>query len=217
MRRRLEDPSVRAELRGRAEAGGGGAGLWNEVEPADVLVIHHHDGASVGRTIAELSAGGDAWDTLCGLIAADPGAMIVIQLMVEEDVRRIMSDPLVAIGSDNGPPMGMQHPRTWGCFPRLLGTYVREQRVLGWEEAVRKATSMPARHFGLTGRGVLRPGSVADICAFDPRTIGHAGTYLEPAQPTTGIRHVLLGGEPAVRDGVFAGGRHGRVLRAGRS
>ena len=216
MRGRLKDSSVRARLLARATDGGAGAGLWADVEPDGVLLIQHDDAALVGRTLAELSMSRQPWDTLCDLLIADSAAAIVVQIMVEEDVRRIMSDPLVAIGSDNGLPFGMQHPRTWGCFPRLLGTYVREERVLGWEEAIRKATSMPARHFGLHGRGVLRRGAVADLCVFDPATVGHQGTYLEPATPTTGIRHVLLGGHAVVRDGAFTGGRHGRVLRAGR-
>jgi len=217
MRRRLQDPATRGKLEARAVDGGTGAGLWAELEPDDVLLIQHRDPAVVGRTLAQMSVTSPAWDTLCDLVIADSAAMIVLQLMAEEDVRRIMSDPLIAIGSDNGPPMGMQHPRTWGCFPRLLGTYVREERVLGWEEAIRKATSMPARHFGLHRRGTLHSAAVADICVLDPATVGHAGTYLEPAVPTTGIRHVLLGGQAVVRDGAFTGGRHGRVLRAGRS
>jgi N-acyl-D-amino-acid deacylase len=217
MRRRLGDSAERARLRVLADAGGSGAGLWREVTAEDVLVIHHRDAASVGGTLADLSAGREPWDSLCDLIAADPGAMIVLHLMSEADVRRIMSDPLISIGSDNGPPVGMQHPRTWGCFPRLLGTYVREEGVLTWEEAVRKATSMPARHFGLIGRGVLRAGAVADVCAVDPQTVGHRGTYLEPAAQPTGVPLVLLGGRPVVRDGAFRGERYGHVLRAGRA
>ena len=215
LRQRLADPAVRARLRTEAEAGGTGAGHWMDVEPEDVLLIQHRHGDRVGRTLAELSGGADPWDTLCDLVVADTSAMIVIQLMAEADVRRIMADPLIAIGSDNGPPTGMQHPRTWGCFPRLLGTYVREEGVLSWEAALRKATSLPARHFGLVGRGVLRPGAVADLCVLDPLTVGHAGTYLDPGVAPAGIEHVILGGHLAVRGGTFDGGRHGRVLRAG--
>ena len=216
LRERLGDSVERAELRAEAERQGDGSGLWHDLEPKDVLITEHRYSAVVGRTLAELSAGADPWDTLCDLVLADTGAMIVLQLMAEIDVRRIMSDPLIAVGSDNGPPIGLQHPRTWGCFPRLLGTYVREEGVLTWEEALRKATSMPARHFGLHGRGVLRAGAVADICVFNPRTVGYAGTYQDPAVQPSGIEWVFLAGHAVVREGAFQGERRGALLRHGR-
>src|SRR5258708_40311253 len=78
-----------------------------------------------GHTLAELSAGRDPWDVLCDLVLADSGAAVVVEMMDEADVRTIMSSPLIGIGSDNGPPIGMHHPRPWGCFPRLLRRYVR--------------------------------------------------------------------------------------------
>jgi N-acyl-D-amino-acid deacylase len=130
LRRRVCDLAERASLRLLAESGGVGSGVWADVEPGDVLVVAHTDPTVVGRRLDELSAGGDAWDRLCDLVATNPSAMIVLDLMSEDDVRRIMRDPLVAVGSDNGPPVGLQHPRTWGCFPHLLGTYVRELGVI---------------------------------------------------------------------------------------
>jgi N-acyl-D-amino-acid deacylase len=141
--------------------------------------------------------------------------MMVISLMNEDDVRRIMADPLVSIGSDSGIPEGLDHPRTWGCFPRFLGTYVRELGIVDWPEAIRKVTSASAVQFGLVGRGWLGPGAVADVCVFDPDSVGHSGTYLDPAHAPSGIKHVVLAGHVAIDDGEFSGERRGRVLRAG--
>lgn len=220
LRDRLGDPAERARLRARAEdpAHPVGAGVWREVDPDGVLLITHRDPSTVGRTLAELTdqAGGDdPWEALCRLVVADPSAMVVVSLMAEPDVQAIMRDPLIAVGSDNALPVGLQHPRTWGCFPRFLGHYVRDQGVVSWPEAIRKVTSAAAVQLGLTGRGWLGAGAVADICAFDPATIGHQGTYLAPDVAPTGIEHVLLAGHVVVDGGRFTGERRGQVLRSG--
>jgi N-acyl-D-amino-acid deacylase len=216
MRARLRDPGTRAALRAQAERGGIGDGAWAEADPADVLLTGHRDPGVVGRTLAEVAGGRDPWDVLCELVAGDPAAAIVVRLAREDDVRAIMASPLVGVGSDNGPPTGLEHPRTWGCFPRLLGRYVRELGVLTWEQAVRKATWLGARQFRLDGRGLLVEGAVADLCVFDPATVGHDGTYLDPDVPVTGIEHVVLAGDLVVEHGRFTGRRSGRVLRSGR-
>jgi N-acyl-D-amino-acid deacylase len=210
---RLRDPAARAALRARAERGGVGDGAWAEADPADVLLTGHRDAGLAGRTLAEAAGAGDPWDRLCELVADDPAATIVMRVMREDDIRAIMASPLVGVGSDNGPPTGLQHPRTWGCFPRLLGRYVRELGVLTWEQAIRKATWLGARQFRLDGRGLLVEGAVADLCVFDPATVGHDGTYLDPDVPVTGIEHVVLAGDLVVEHGQFGGRRSGRVLR----
>jgi len=215
MAARLRDPEARAALRAQAERGGVADGGWALADPGDVLLTGHRDPGVVGRTLAEAAGQGDPWDVLCQLVADDPAATIVIRLMREDDLRAIMASPLVGVGSDNGPPGGLEHPRTWGCFPRLLGRYVRELGVLTWEQAIRKATWLGARQFRLDGRGLLVEGAVADLCVFDPATVGHEGTYLDPDVPVTGIEHVLLAGEPAVEHGRYTGLRAGRVLRHG--
>ncbi|GAA1663440.1 amidohydrolase family protein [Nonomuraea maheshkhaliensis] len=218
----LAAPAERARLRALAESGGTGAGLWQDAAPDAVLVTGHAEEAHAGRTLAALAAdpafahlGGDAWEVACALIAADPAATMVISLMSEQDVTEIMRDPLIGVGSDNGTPVGLEHPRTWGCFPRFFGTYVRDQRLLPLEEAVRKATSATADQFALHGRGWLGPGSWADVCVFDPETIGHAGTYADPSVRPSGVAYVLLEGRVVVESGDFTGERRGRVLRAG--
>ncbi len=211
----LADPARRRALRALADDPDQppGNGLWSSVEPADVLVVLHRDASVVGRTLAAIADGRDPWDTACDLIAADPSAAMVLALMAEDDIRRIMADPLIGVGSDNGPPGGMEHPRTWGCFPRFFGRYVRELGVVDLPTAVRKATSAVADQFGLLGRGWLGVGAVADLVAFDPDTIGHDGTYTDPAVAPQGVRWVLLEGRVAVADGGFTGERAGRVLR----
>lgn len=217
MRRRLRDPAERERIRGMAEdpVPDTGVGLWRECEPGDVLVVHHSDAVAEGKTLAELSAGRDAWEVMCELVERDATAMMVITLMDESDVRTIMVDPLIGVGSDNGIPTGLEHPRTWGCFPRLLGTYVRDLGLLEWSEAIRKMTSAQAAHFGLIGRGSLVPGAIADVTIFDPDTIGHDGTYQRPNVDPKGVRYVVLAGDVVVDDGDFVGERRGRVLRAG--
>lgn len=218
LRARLASAEERGRLRRLAEdqVAATGAGLWREAEPADVLVTGHRSPEHVGCTLAEIAGQEDPWEVLCRLVLADPGADMVITLMDEDDVQAIMADPLIGIGSDNGAPHGLQHPRTWGCFPRFLGRYVRELGLVSWPEAVRKMTSATARQFGLIGRGWLGPGAVADLCVFDPVTVGHPGTYLEPDLPTVGIEHVVLAGALVVETAQFTGQRRGRVLRAGR-
>jgi N-acyl-D-amino-acid deacylase len=213
--RRLADVGERNRLRTVAERpdAAAGSGLWSSVEPADVLVVGHVDAGAVGRSLAELAGDGDAWETACGLIARDPAAMMVLRLMAEDDIRQIMADPLIGVGSDSGDPAGIGHPRTWGCFPRFFGRYVRELGVVAWEEGVRKATSAAADQFGLVGRGWLGVGAHADITVFDRTTIGHDGIYTDPARRATGIEHVVLGGTVVVESGDYTGGRVGRVLR----
>ncbi|MEV0596064.1 N-acyl-D-amino-acid deacylase family protein [Nonomuraea cavernae] len=213
LREVLASPFERLRLRSLAEAGGTGSGLWGDAVPAGILVTSHADASFTGRTLAAIAGERDPWEVACDLVAADPAAQMVIEMMAEEDVAEIMADPLIGIGSDNGPPTGLEHPRTWGCFPRFLGSYVRERGVVGWAEAVRKMTSATADQFGLRGRGWLGAGAYADVCVFDPATVGHTGTYTDPSARPTGIVHVLLEGRVVVESGEFTGGRHGRVLR----
>jgi N-acyl-D-aspartate/D-glutamate deacylase len=217
MQVRLGDPVQRAGLRAVAEdpAVTVNGGLWRQVSPEDVLVTGHATRAdAVGRTLAAVAGPDDPWQALCDLLVADPGAGMVVTMMAEEDVRAIMADPLIGIGSDNGVPVGLAHPRTWGCFPRVLGEYVRELGVLSLPAAIRKMTSAVADQFGLAGRGYLGSGAVADITVFDPERVGHDGSYLNPSVDPTGIPYVLLAGQVVIDAGEFTGERAGQVLRA---
>ena len=144
------------------------------------------------------------------------GASMVYHFMSEDDVERIMRHPMVSITSDSGvvtPGSGVPHPRGMGNAARVLGLYVRERKVVSLEEAVRKMTSLPARHFGLAGRGEIRVGAAADVVVFDPATVGDTATFAAPHAYPVGISHVLVNGVPAVRKGEPLGTRSGQVLR----
>lgn len=134
-------------------------------------------------------------------------------LMDEADVTRILGSSAAMIGSDGLPEDRHPHPRLWGTFPRVLGHYVRERGVLRLEEAVHRMTGRSAQVFGLRDRGSVRLGARADLCVFDPGTVSDAATYEEPTRPAVGIRHVLVNGVLALRDGEVTGARAGRVLR----
>jgi N-acyl-D-aspartate/D-glutamate deacylase len=218
LRERLADPSARARAHEAALSGGAGAGAWHQTSPDGIMVSMHADAALRGLSIAQLAADrdADAWDVLCEIVRADPSAMMVYRLMDDGDVEAILADPLIAIGSDNSVPVGLAHQRAWGCFPTVLGEFVREREIVTLEEAVRKMTSLPARQFGLSGRGYLGSGAIADLVVFDAASVGHPGRPTEPWVEPTGIPYVVLAGEIAIDDGRFSGRRGGRVLRAGR-
>ena len=109
--------------------------------------------------------------------------------------------------------MSKSHPRGWGSFPRILGTYVRDEHLLTLEEAIRKMTSRPAARVGLADRGILRPGMMADVAVFDPATIHDVATFADPTHYSAGMRSVLVNGRLVVRDGVITDARPGRALR----
>jgi N-acyl-D-amino-acid deacylase len=134
-------------------------------------------------------------------------------MMSEADVRRVLSFPYTMIGSDGLPHDEHPHPRLWGTFPRVLGHYARDVKLFPLEEAVRRMTALSAAQFGLTDRGVLRPGAYADLVLFDPATIADAATFDKPKTPATGIVEVFVNGRPVWRDGHPTGDRPGRALR----
>jgi N-acyl-D-amino-acid deacylase len=145
-------------------------------------------------------------------------ANVIFHVLDEGDVERIMRHPQTMIASDgrlNALGDGHPHPRAYGTFPRVLGRYAREKRVLGLEEAVRKMTAMPAARLGLRDRGVLRDGAVADVVVFDPATVADRATFAEPHQYPVGIDVVLVNGTVAIDGGKPTGVRAGRVLRRG--
>ena len=133
--------------------------------------------------------------------------------MDEEDVRRILAHPATMIGSDGLPHDTRPHPRLWGTFPRVLGHYARDEALFPLEEAVRKMTSLPAARFGLTGRGVIRPGAFADLVLFDPETVIDRATWDEPTRPSGGIELVMVNGRTVWRDQGPTDARPGRAIR----
>ncbi|MET9261733.1 D-aminoacylase [Amycolatopsis sp. NPDC004079] len=217
---RLADPSSRAEMKAAILAprqdwenlylGSGGA--------KGILLL---SGAVQGQTLAEASRGGDPLDTLLDLVAAEPNLMVAEFTASEADLRCALKQPWVSVCTDSEAIAAEApftdtsiHPRTYGAFARVLGPWVREG-VLPLEEAVRRMTSLPAANLRLTDRGVLRPGAFADVTVFDPAAVRDNATYLDPHRYADGMRHVLVNGQPALRDGKPTGVLAGRAVRRG--
>ena len=144
------------------------------------------------------------------------GANAIYHVLDEGDVRRIMRHPQTMIASDgrlSRPGDGHPHPRAYGTFPRVLGRYVRDAKVLTLEHALNKMTGMPAARLGLRDRGALRMGAYADVVVFDPARVADRATFDAPHQYPVGIEFVLVNGVLAVDGNQFVGARAGRVLR----
>ncbi|MFE3176641.1 amidohydrolase family protein [Amycolatopsis sp. NPDC059090] len=172
-----------------------------------------------GQTLAEASGGGDPLDTLLDLVAAEPNVMVAEFTASEADTRRALKQSWVSVCTDSEAIAAEApftdtsiHPRTYGAFARVLGPWVREG-VLPLEEAVRRMTSLPAENLRLVDRGVLRPGAFADVTVFDPAAVRDNATYADPHRYADGMRHVLVNGKAALRDGKPTGVLAGRAVR----
>jgi N-acyl-D-amino-acid deacylase len=144
------------------------------------------------------------------------GAQAIYHVLDEEDVVRIMRHPQTMIASDGrltAPGEGHPHPRSYGTFPRVLGRYVRELRVLTLDAAVHKMTGLPAARLGLAGRGRVAEGAFADLVVFRPGDVRDRATFVKPHQYPEGISYVVVNGAVAVEQGRLTGARAGRVLR----
>ncbi len=219
---RLKDPEIREKIKEElAEVievrGGGENALISRFEP---------NPSFEGKTLAEVAKemGMSVIDAAIKLveIAAmeKKGVGIVNFNQSEENVRKIMTKPWVMVGTDGYAlkpegilAKGVAHPRSYGTFPRILGRYVREEKLLILEEAVRKMTSLPANKLGLKDRGIIREGMAADIVIFDPRSIIDRATYMKPHQYPKGIEYVIVNGELVVEKGEHTGKLPGRVLK----
>jgi N-acyl-D-aspartate/D-glutamate deacylase len=135
--------------------------------------------------------------------------------IAEDDMRRILAHPATMFGSDGLPDDPRPHPRLWGTFPRVLGRYSRDEKLFSTAEAIRRMTALPAQRFGLTQRGMIRPGYAADLVLFDPETIIDTATFADPIRPARGIEGVWVNGILSwTREGA-TGDRAGRFLPRG--
>ena len=224
---RLRDPETRAVLRDQMETGCPG---WEQLTQAGYENIYitsvqsDRNQGIVGKNVAAIAAArgdSDPRDTVIELLLEESGLIgMVLFSMCEEDVATVIRYPYAAIGSDASAlaPVGVvsrgkPHPRAYGTWPRVLGKYSREEKVIPLEEAVRKMTSLPAEIIGLSDRGLVAPGKMADLVIFDPATVIDKATFENPHVFPVGIDWVIVNGVPVVEEGVQNDRLPGRVLR----
>jgi len=226
---RLQDPSLRERIKREMDdpnvtqwenqwygSGGGDGVLVSSVLNPDLRKYEGMNLTQIGQAM-----GKDPREALMDLVIADRGeTSCVISIMKEEDVRTCLKHPFVSIDTDSpakaedGPlSESKSHPRAWGTFARILGKYVREEKLLRLEEAIRKMTSQPATRVGLQDRGIIRPGHAADITVFDANTIRDVATFEDPNHYSVGVQYVLVNGKVVVDRGKITSERPGRALR----
>jgi N-acyl-D-amino-acid deacylase len=225
--KRLQDPATRnkiaAEIRTPTNS-------WENLyllsgSPDKILLLGFESKALKplsGKTLAEVARmrGKDPVETIMDLVLEDRSRIGTIYfLMSEDNIRKQIRQPWVSFGSDGSSmaPEGVfgkspAHPRFYGNFARLLGKYVRDEKLITLTEAVRRLSSLPAMNLGLDHRGVLKPGMFADVVVFDPRTIADRATFAQPHQYSIGVKHVLVNGVQALKDGEHTGAKPGRAL-----
>jgi N-acyl-D-amino-acid deacylase len=224
MVRRLTDPATRARIRAELVSDEPEAGsAVGQFEPETVMLSFIPAGPNKiyeGLMLTECASqqGLHPIDAALNLLASEAGGVQMITFsMAEEDVRRVMRHPAVAVASDgwtlHPASGGKPHPRSYSTYARVLGKYVREEQVLSLEEAVRKMTSLPARRLGRYDLGLVRPGGVADLVVFDPSQVADRATFQEPHQYCAGVSYVVVNGQPVIENGQDTGAKVGRVLR----
>ena len=225
---RLKDPAVRERLRHEMVTP---SDKWENFylaagSPEKILLVGFRNDKLkplTGKTLGEVARmrGTSPVDTAMDLVIEDGSRVGTIYfLMSEENVRKEIALPWVSFDSDAGSiaPEGVflksnPHPRTYGTFARLLGKYVREEKIISLPEAVRRLTSLPAANLKLDRRGWLKTGYYADVVVFDPGKIEDHATYEKPHQYATGVVHVLVNGLPVIKDGEHTSAKPGQVVR----
>ena len=223
---RLKDPAHRARI--KAEILAPGMKDWENLcelaTPAGVLVLGFDKPENkkwAGKRLSEVAKEmGTDWVTAAmDLLASEEQRIGTIYFMMSEDnVKLGLRAPWMKIGTDAGgmdpdSAEGLAHPRTYGTYPRILGKYVREEKALGLEDAIRKMSSAVATRLSITDRGLIRPGMYADVVVFDPNTIADKATFEQPHQLSVGMRHVFVNGVAVVKDGVHTNAKPGKVVR----
>ena len=229
MLERLQDPAQRDRIReemadpdvttweNQYYGSGGGDGIL--VTGVLNEELRQYEGLTINEIATMMDT--DPRDAIMNLVVADRGATDCITfIMDEDDVRAALSHPLVSIDTDSaaraedGPlSESKSHPRAWGTFARILGRYVRDEKLLTLEEAIRKMTSRPAGRVNLHDRGILRPGFAADVTIFDPSTIRDVATFDDPNRYSEGVRYVVVNGRVVLSEGRMTDERPGRGLR----
>jgi dihydroorotase/N-acyl-D-amino-acid deacylase len=224
---RLKDPAMRARIRKEMETPSSAwNNEWQQVQGPESFIVSAVQNPKLmplqGKTIAEVAKiwNKDPVDTVFDLLIEDEAfTMVGMFLMSEPDVALAIRQPWVSICNDSQGTaldgvLGKEHPhpRAYGTFPRILRKYVREEKVLTLEDAIRKFTSLPAQRMRLADRGVLKAGMWADIVVFDPETVRDVATFDQPNQLSEGMRFVLVNGVPVIEEGKMTNALPGKVL-----
>ena len=201
-------------------------GFYSEAGPEGIMLVGFRNEELkplTGRYLSDIAdeRGVSPEEAMLDLILEDDSEIGSIYFMMTEDnVRRKVSKPWVSFGSDEASlaPEGVflksnPHPRAYGTFARVLGKYVRDEKIIPLEEAIRRMTSLPAGNLKIGKHGMLKEGYFADVVIFDPEKVQDHATFEKPHQYSTGVAHVFVNGVQVLRDGEHTGARPGRVVR----
>jgi N-acyl-D-amino-acid deacylase len=225
--KRLNDPATRKKI---ADAIRTPTSEWENLylaagSPDRVLLVEFKADKLkpyTGKTLAEVARlrGEDPVETIMNLVLEDRSRVGTVYFMMsEENIKKQLRQPWVSFGSDAAsmapePPFtkSSTHPRAYGNFARVLGKYVRDEKVLTLADAIHRLSGLPATNLGLDHRGFLRAGMFADVVVFDPATIADRATFDQPHQYAVGVRHVFVNGTQVIKDGEHTGAKPGRAL-----
>jgi len=225
--KRLRDPATREKIKAEVQKP---TGAWENLYldaggPEHILLAEFRSEKLkplTGKTLAEVATmrGKDPIDTAMDLIAEDESRIGTLYFIISEDnIKKELAKPWISFGSDEASqaPEGVflksnPHPRAYGNFARVLGKYVRDEKVIPIKEAIRRLSGLPATNLGLDHRGFLKEGMFADVVVFDPATIADRATYEKPHQYALGVRHVFVNGVQVLNDGEHTGAKPGRAL-----
>ena len=225
--KRLRDPATREKIAAEVKID---SDKWENLyigagSPDNILLVAFKSEKLkplTGKTLATVAKmrGKDPITTIMDLIAEDESRIGTIYLvMSEENVKKEIAKPWISFCSDEASqaPEGVflksnPHPRAYGSFVRVLGKYVRDEKVIALPEAIRRLSAFPATNLGLDHRGMLKEGMFADVVAFDPATITDHATFEKPHQYATGVKHVFVNGVQVIKDGEHTGAKPGRAL-----
>ncbi|MCB0633122.1 MAG: D-aminoacylase [Saprospiraceae bacterium] len=226
--KRLQDPAIRARVKAEMKTDAmDWENLYAAAGSADGLLLVDFKNDTLrkytGKTLAEVATirGTDPEDTAMDLVIQDGSRVgTVYFLMSEDNIKKQLQLPYISFGSDAGAPAvegvflnSSTHPRSYGNFARLLGKYVRDEKVITLEDAIHKLTQLSAEKLHIEKRGLLQPGYYADLVVFDPATIQDHATFAEPHQYATGVIHVFVNGKQVLRDGEHTGEKPGRFVK----
>jgi len=225
--KRLRDPATREKIAAEVKTP---SDAWENLylaagSPENILVVGFKSEKLkplTGKSLAEVAKmrGKDPVETIMDLLAEDESRIDTIYfVMSEENVRKEIAKPWISFGSDESSqaPEGVflksnPHPRAYGNFARVLGKYVRDEKVISLGEAVRRLSALPATNLGLDHRGFIQEGMFADVVVFDPATIADRATFAQPHQYSVGMKQIFVNGVQVLKDGEHTGAKPGRAL-----